>query len=90
LSNYSAAEANQSGRGHREEISIATKRTTKGDIIKIDTTDVVIQGNNEGTMIFVKSAKTSKEEDTGVANKTIDSILHASMVSIGTDTISKA
>jgi hypothetical protein len=40
------------------------KRTTNGDIIKIGTTDVVIQGNNEGTMIFGKSAKTDMERDT--------------------------
>jgi hypothetical protein len=44
-------------------VSTATKRTTKGDIIKIGTTDVVIQGNNEGHMIFDKSANTGEEED---------------------------
>jgi hypothetical protein len=62
---YSVVKADQSGRGH---ISIATKRTTKGDIIKIGTTDVVIQGNNEGPMISGKSANTDEEEDT-VASK---------------------
>jgi hypothetical protein len=50
LPDYSAAKADQSGRGH---ISKAAKRTTKRDIIKIGTTDVVIQGNDEGPMIFV-------------------------------------
>jgi hypothetical protein len=54
--------------GHREEIPTIAKRTTKGDIIKIGTTDVVIQGNNEGQMIFGKSANTGKEEGIGVAN----------------------
>jgi CO dehydrogenase/acetyl-CoA synthase epsilon subunit len=34
---------------------------TSGDIIKIGTTDVVIQGNNEGIMIFGKSAKLDEE-----------------------------
>jgi hypothetical protein len=45
-------------------ISAATKRTTKKDIIKIGTTDVVIQENNEGPMIFGESANTTKKEDT--------------------------
>jgi hypothetical protein len=37
------------------------KRTSNGDIIKIGTTYVVvIQGNNEGTMIFEKSTKTNE------------------------------
>jgi hypothetical protein len=31
-------------------MSTCTKRTTKGDIIKIGTIDVVIQGNNEGSI----------------------------------------
>jgi hypothetical protein len=60
--------ADQSGRGH---IPTATKRTTKGDIIKIGTTDVVIQGNNEGSMIFGKSANACEEEDT-TTSKTVD------------------
>jgi hypothetical protein len=60
LPDYLAAKANQSGMGH---ISIATKRTTKGDIIKIGTTDVVIQGNNEWLVIFGKSTHTGEEED---------------------------
>jgi hypothetical protein len=75
----------KSGRGH---IPTATKRTTKRDIIKIGTTDVVIQENNEGSMIFGKSANTSKEGDTTRNNQ--PKILHASMVPIGTDTVSKA
>jgi hypothetical protein len=68
LLDYSVAKADQSDRGH---ISTATKRTTKGDIIKIGTPDVVIQGNNEGPMIFGKSVNTGKEEDTS-ASKTAD------------------
>jgi hypothetical protein len=43
---------------------------TKGDIIKLGTTDVVIQENIEGSMIFGKSANTG-EEDTA-ASKTAD------------------
>jgi hypothetical protein len=45
---------------------------TKRDIIKIGTTDVVIQGNNEGLMIFGKSASTSEEGDTTEFNKIAD------------------
>jgi hypothetical protein len=58
LPDHSAVKADQSGRGH---IPTATKRMTKGDIIKIGTTDVLIQENNEGPMIFGKSANTGKE-----------------------------
>jgi hypothetical protein len=39
----------------------ATQRTTKKDIIKIGTTDVVIQGDNKGPMIFGESANTTKK-----------------------------
>jgi hypothetical protein len=48
MPNFSAAKADQSGRGHGEKMS-TSKRTTNGDIIKIGTTYVVIQGNNEGS-----------------------------------------
>ena len=51
-------------------IPTATKRTTKRDIIKIGTTDV-IQGNDEELMIFGKLSSTSKEGDT-TAIKTAD------------------
>jgi hypothetical protein len=37
---------------------------TKKDIIKIGTSDVVIQEKNEGPMIFGESANTNKKEDT--------------------------
>ena len=71
-----AIEVDQSGRGHREKVStvVATnaKRTTNGDVIKIGTTDVVIQGNNEGLMSFDKSAKTSEGKDIGSTSKTSD------------------
>jgi hypothetical protein len=63
-----AAKADQSGRGH---ILTTTKRMAKRDIINIGTADVVIQGNNEGLMIFGKSASTCKEGDT-TAIKTAD------------------
>jgi hypothetical protein len=41
----------------------ATERTTKKDIIKIGTADVIIQEDNEGPMIFGESANTTKKED---------------------------
>jgi hypothetical protein len=68
LLDHSTTKADQSGRGH---IPTTTKRTTKRDIIKIGIVDAVIQGNNEGPMIFGKSASTSKEGDT-TAIKTAD------------------
>jgi hypothetical protein len=42
----------------------ATKRTTKKDIIKIGTADVVIQKESEWPMVFGESANTSKTKDT--------------------------
>jgi hypothetical protein len=45
-------------------IPAATERTTKKDIIKIGTADVIIQEDNEGPMIFGKSTNTTKKEDT--------------------------
>jgi hypothetical protein len=52
-------------------ISAATERTTKKDIIKIGTTDVVIQEDHKGPMIFGESANTTKKEDTATI-KTAD------------------
>jgi hypothetical protein len=52
-------------------IATTSNRTTKGDVIKIGTTDVIVQENNEGPMIFGESANTSKKEDTTV-NKIAD------------------
>jgi hypothetical protein len=49
----------------------ATERTTKKDIIKIGTVDVVIQKESEGPMIFGESANTNKTEDT-TASKIAD------------------
>jgi hypothetical protein len=49
----------------------ATERTTKKDIIKVGTADVVIQEDNKGPMIFGESANTTKEEDTATI-KTVD------------------
>jgi hypothetical protein len=49
----------------------ATERTTKKDIIKIGTTDVVIQKESERSMIFGESANTNKTEDTA-AIKIVD------------------
>jgi hypothetical protein len=52
-------------------IPAATERTTKNDIIKIGTADVVIQEDNKGSMIFGESANTTKKEDTATI-KTVD------------------
>jgi hypothetical protein len=52
-------------------IPAATERTTKKDIIKIGSADVIIQENNEGPMIFGESANTTKKEDTTTI-KTVD------------------
>jgi hypothetical protein len=54
--------------GHTATTSNSTK---KGDIIKIGTTDVVVQQNNEGPMIFGESANTNKKESMSV-NKIAD------------------
>jgi hypothetical protein len=47
-----------------------TERTTKKDIIKIGTADVIIQEDNEGPMIFGESANTTKKEDTATIKTT--------------------
>jgi hypothetical protein len=60
LSGHSAAKADQSGRG---AYTCSRQEDDKRDIIKISTTDVVIQGNNEGPMIFGKSVDIGEEED---------------------------
>jgi hypothetical protein len=52
-------------------VPVATERTTKKDIIKIGTADVVIQKESEGPMIFGESANTNKTEDT-TAFKIVD------------------
>jgi hypothetical protein len=49
----------------------ATERTTKKDIMKIGSADVVIQEDNKGSMIFGESANTTKKEDTATI-KTAD------------------
>jgi hypothetical protein len=71
-------------------IPTATERTTKKDIIKIGTTDVVIQENNEGPMIFGESANTTKKRRCICHQNSRSKILHASMVPIGIDTVPKA
>jgi hypothetical protein len=43
----------------------------KGDVIKIGTTVVVVQQNNEGSIFFGESANTNKKEDTTV-NKIVE------------------
>jgi hypothetical protein len=40
-----------------------TERTRKKDIIKIGTTNVVIQKESEGPMVFGESANTNKTKD---------------------------
>jgi hypothetical protein len=49
----------------------ATERTTKKDIIKIGTIDVIMQEDNKGLMSFGESANTTKKEDTATI-KTAD------------------
>jgi hypothetical protein len=51
---------------------MSAKRTTDGDIINIGTTNVVIQENIEGLMIFGKSAKTNDEKDIGATSKVVN------------------
>jgi hypothetical protein len=48
----------------------SSNRTTKGDFLKIGTTNVIIQEDDKGLMIFDESASTNKKENTTV-NKTI-------------------
>jgi hypothetical protein len=66
----------------------ATERTTKKDIIKIGTADVVIQKESEGPMIFGESANTTKKRY-GYHQNNRSKILHASMVPSGIDTVPK-
>jgi hypothetical protein len=54
--------------GHTATTSNSTK---KGDAIKIGTTDVVVQQNNKGPMIFGESDNTNKKEGMTI-NKTAD------------------
>jgi hypothetical protein len=49
---------------------VATQRTTKKDIIKIGTVDVVIQGDNKRPMIFGESANTTEKDTSSI--KTAD------------------
>jgi hypothetical protein len=44
-----------------EYITAATERTTKKDIIKIGSADVIIQEDNEGPMIVGESTNTTKK-----------------------------
>lgn len=48
------------------------KITTTEDVIKIGTTYVIIQGNNEGSIIFGKLAKTNEGKGIGATSKTSD------------------
>jgi hypothetical protein len=56
-------------------IPAATKRTTKKDIIKIGTVDVIIQEDNEWPMIFGESANTTKKEDTTTIKTAVQNTL---------------
>jgi hypothetical protein len=62
LPNCSAAKADQSG---REAYTYINRENDKKYIIKIGTSDVVVQENNEGSMIFGESANT-KEDTTAI------------------------
>ena len=66
-----------------------SQRTTKKEIIKIGTADVVIQEDNKKPMIFGESANTTKKEDTATIKTADPKILHASMVPSGIDTVPK-
>jgi hypothetical protein len=59
LPDHSAAKVDQSGRGH---IATTSNMTTKGDIIKIVTADVIVQENNEGPMIYGESTTQAKKK----------------------------
>jgi hypothetical protein len=48
------------------------KRTTNRDVINIGTTDVIIQGNNKGPMIFGESSQTKDEKDIRTTSKKSD------------------
>jgi hypothetical protein len=73
--------------GHTATTSNSTK---KGDVIKIGTTDVVVQQNNKGPMIFGESANTNKKRRYDCQQNSRSKILHAPMVSIRIDMITKA
>jgi hypothetical protein len=62
-----AAKADNPAGGH---IATTSNRTRKGDVIKIGTTDVIVQENNEGPMIFGESANTSKKKIQSIQNTT--------------------
>jgi hypothetical protein len=71
-------------------ISTASKRTTKGDVVKICITDVVIQENKEGTMICGESNNTRKKRRYDYKQNSRSKIVHAPMVPIRINTIVKA
>jgi hypothetical protein len=71
-------------------IATASNTTIKGYVIEIGTTDVIVQQNNEGSMISGKSANTYKKGDTTVNKNGRFKILHAPMVPIGINVIAKA
>jgi hypothetical protein len=68
LSDYSASNVDQSGRG---AYTYNNQKNDKKDIIKIGTADVSIQKDNEGPMIFGESTNNNKIEDT-TAIKIVD------------------
>jgi hypothetical protein len=70
-------------------IATTSNSTIKGDAIKIGTRDVVVQQNNEGPMMFGESANKQKRRYDCQQNSR-SKILHAPMVPIGIDTITKA
>jgi hypothetical protein len=62
-----------------------TEKSTTGYIVKIGTTDVNINGNNEGSMTFGKLVETNKEKIKFFALQQL-----IPMVPIGTNSLSKA
>ena len=47
---------------------------TTGDVIKIGTTYIIINGKNEGPITFGESSKTNEEKDKGATSKMYDPI----------------
>jgi hypothetical protein len=70
--------------------STTSNSTIKGDIIKIGTTDVIVQQNNEGSMIFGESTNTNKKKKVRLSTKQPIQNTPCLMVPIGIDTIIKA
>jgi hypothetical protein len=63
---------------------------TKGDAIKLGTTNVIVQENNEGQMIFGEIGQHKQKIRYDCQQNNRSKILHAPVVPIEIDTIAKA